>query len=113
MLDQAAVADQIFQPAHEHELEKHDRVERGLPGVAVECPRLFVKKRPVDQLGQPPVQIVGPHPLAEPKADDLLVEKQLLALHLPFTNPGSATATVVLLNAQLPELHGAPTFAVS
>jgi hypothetical protein len=30
-----------------------------------------------------------------------LVEKQLLALHLPATNPGSATATVRQVNCPL------------
>ena len=95
MLDQAAVADQVFQPAHQHELEKHDRVQRRLARVAVEAPRFRVEKRPVDQLGQPAVQIVGPHPLTEPKADHRFVEKQLLALHLPSTKQTSATATVV------------------
>jgi hypothetical protein len=34
------------------------------------------------------------HPLAEPKAGHFFVEKQLLAMQLPATNPGSATATV-------------------
>ena len=62
--------------------------------MAVEAPRRVVEKRPVDQLGQAPVQIVGPHPPIEPKANDLFVEKQLLALHLLSTNTGSATATV-------------------
>ena len=28
--------DTVFQPAHQHELEEHDRVERGLACVAVE-----------------------------------------------------------------------------
>ena len=94
VLDQAAVADQVFQAADEHELEEHHRVQRGLPGVAVEAPRRVVEKRPVHPLGQPPVQIMAWHPLGKPKAGHLFVEKQLLALHLLFTTPGSATATV-------------------
>nr|WP_234795214.1 hypothetical protein [Hymenobacter arizonensis] len=104
VLDQAAVADQVIQSAHEHELEEHDRVERGLPGVAVQRTGLVVEKLPVHQLGQLTVQIVGRHPLGEPKAGHLFVEQQLLALHPPFTNhPGhqdgtSATATTVWLN---------------
>ena len=49
MLDQAAVADQVFQPAHGHELEKDHRVERGLARVAVKTPRLVIEKRPVHQ----------------------------------------------------------------
>jgi hypothetical protein len=95
VLDQAPVADQVFQAAHQHELEEHDRVQRGLPGVAVQAPGLLVEERPVHEFGQPAVEIVGRHPLGEPKAGHLLVEKQLLALHLPATKPGSATATAV------------------
>ena len=101
VLDQAPVADQVFQAAdehelEEHELEEHDRVERGLARVAVKRPGLVVEKRPVHQLGEPTVQVMGRDPLGEPKARHLLVEKHLLALHLPATKPGSATATRVL-----------------
>ena len=94
VLDQAAVADQVLEAAHQHQLEENDRVQGGLARAAVERPGLLVEKRPVHQLGQPAVPVMGGHPLREPKADRLLVEKQLLALHLPSTNPGSATATM-------------------
>ncbi|MDO3415704.1 hypothetical protein Q3A66_11555 [Hymenobacter sp. BT770] len=86
VLDEPAVADQVFQPAHQHELEKDHRVERGLPGVAVQAPGLVVEKGPVHQLGQPPVQIMGRNPLGEPKADHLFIEVLLLALHPCSTN---------------------------
>ena len=55
--------------------------------MTVERPRFLIEQRPIHQLGQPAVQIMGWHPLGEPKADYLFVEKQLLALHLPCTNP--------------------------
>lgn len=35
MLDQAAVAHEVFQLGHKHELNEQDRVKRGLAGVAV------------------------------------------------------------------------------
>jgi hypothetical protein len=86
MLNQASVADQVFQPAHEDELEKHHRVQRGLPGVAIKRPGFVVEKRPVDQFGQPPVQVMRWDPFGEPKASHFFVEKWLLALHPLFTN---------------------------
>ena len=47
VLDQAAVAGDVFQPAHEHELEEDDRVELGLSGVTVYGAGLLTQKLPV------------------------------------------------------------------
>jgi hypothetical protein len=44
VLDEAPVTNQVFQATHEHELKEDDRVERGLPRVAVEVLRLLVEK---------------------------------------------------------------------
>ena len=84
VFDQTAVADQVFQPAHQHELEEDHRVERGLARVAVKAPGFIIEKRPVDQLGQPAIQVMRRDPFGEPKAGHLLVEVLLFALH-PFS----------------------------
>ena len=55
--------------------------------MTVERPRFLIEKRPIHQLSQPAVEIMGRDELGKPKADYLFVEKQLLALHLPCTNP--------------------------
>jgi hypothetical protein len=34
VLDQAPVAHEVFQPAHQHEFEEHHRVQRGLARVS-------------------------------------------------------------------------------
>ena len=95
MLDQASGADQVFQPVDQHGLEEHDRVQRGLARVDVQRPRFLVEEGSVDEFGQSAVEVMGRPPLGKPKAGHLFIEKWLLALHLPSTNPGSATATVL------------------
>ena len=66
-------------------------------------PRLsFIKQQPVHQLREPAVQIMRWDPLGEPKAGHLFVEKQLLALYLPATNTGSATAKTFPKTKSLP-----------
>ena len=75
VLHQTPGADQVFQPAHEHQLEEDHRVERGLARGAVEAPRFRVEKALVDPLGQPAVEIMAPHPFTEPKAGHRVVEK--------------------------------------
>jgi hypothetical protein len=83
VLDEAAVADQVFQAADEHQLEEHDRIERGLPRVAVERPSLLLEKVPVQQLRQPAVKITLWHALRQLEAEDNFVEELLMALHSP------------------------------
>ena len=70
----------------ELELEEDDRVERGLPSMAVKDPGRVVDKRLIHQLREPAIMIMRRNPLRESKAGHLLVKKQLLALHLPATN---------------------------
>jgi hypothetical protein len=48
VLNEEAVADQVFQPADEPEFKEHDRVKRGLTRVAVQHLGLRIEKVPVE-----------------------------------------------------------------
>jgi hypothetical protein len=48
VLDESAVADQVFQAADQHQLEEDHRVERGLAGMAIKGLGLFIEKAPVE-----------------------------------------------------------------
>ena len=73
VFNEPGVADQVFQPAHHHQLEENDRVERGLPRVAVKGSGLVVEKCPIDHFGQSPVEIVrGPRSESRKRVTSLL-----------------------------------------
>ena|GEM_PF-4265711 len=93
VLDEPAVADQVFQLAHKQELEKDHRVERGLARVAVKTPGLVVEKGPIQHIGQPPVEVVRRNPFGEPKVGHFLIEVLLFALHLFSTKSAACSAT--------------------
>lgn len=98
MSQQAAVTTDIFQPTHQQELEKDDRVERRLSCMAVKVLCFLVEKAQVEYLIESTVEIMPRYALGEAEAYDNFIGKLLLALHLTSTHNlsqqgSSATAT--------------------
>jgi hypothetical protein len=102
MFDEAAVADQVFQAANQHQLKAHDWGQGGLACVVVEGLWLLVEKVLVEQLGEAVVEILRRYARRKMEAQHDFIDELLVALH----NPKIPLASHLLLQQPL-HLQGA------